>query len=208
MSLRKISSLTALLSFLALLFTGVITYLAPRGPGSSDWEALGCGKHDWYALHTDLGILFLAAGFVHIILNIKPLVSYLKNKQKKLRVFTLNFNIALVLTVWVIAGSLLDLAPFSMTHEFKEGRNTRSRHHPAVTASPQEPLPEKPPFLYGSRSLDSLCTKYNLEAEPVVQHLESLGIAARAEWSINWIAETNAMESRSVYEAIRQIHMR
>lgn len=207
MSLRKITSLTALLSFVALLFTSVFTYLAPRGPGSSDWEALGLGKHDWFALHTDLGMLFLTAGIVHTLLNITPIISYLRSKQKRLRVFTLNFNVALLITVWVIAGSQLNLAPFNALHGFKESRNTRSRHHPETPAEPVLSLPEKPPFLYGGRSLVNLCDKYDLEVESVVDSLESLGIAARAEWSINWIAETNTMEPRSVYEAIRQVHM-
>lgn len=206
MSLRKIASLTALLSFTALVYTSVFTYLAPRGPGSSQWEALGLGKHEWLALHTDLGILFLVAGIVHTILNIKPLISYLRNKKKKLRVLTLNFNVALLLTVWVVVGSLFNLTPFNAIRSFTEARSTRSRHHSEAVEPAGNPIPEKPPFLYSGRTLANLCNKYEIEAGPVVQELVSMGINARAEWSIRQIAETNDMEPLSVFEAIRQVH--
>jgi hypothetical protein len=203
--LRKITSLTVLLSFVALVFTSVFTYLAPRGRGSSEWEALGLGKHDWFALHTDLGILFLAAGIVHTILNIRPIISYLRDKQKNPKGFALNFNIALVLTIWVVAGSLLNLAPFKTIHDFKEGRNPRSGHPAEAIEQPGNPLPEKPPFLYGGRSLVNFCNKYDLQVDLMVQGLKSLGIDTRAEWSINKIAEKNDMEPRTVYDSIRQI---
>jgi hypothetical protein len=208
MSLRKVTSLTVLLSFVALAFTGVFTYLAPRGPGSSQWEALGLGKHEWFALHTNLGLLFLAAGIVHTILNIKPLISYLRNRQKKLRVFTLNFNLALLLTAWVAAGSLLNLTPFNALREFKEGRGSRSRHHPAAVEHPGNPIPEKPPLFYSGKTLAGLCDKYDVEKAPVVKELTGMGIDARADWSIRQIAETNNMETLTVFEAIRQIHGR
>ena len=167
---------------------------------------MGLRKHDWFALHTDLGMLFLAAGIVHTILNIKPIISYLRNKQKKLRVFTLNFNLALLLTLWFVAGSLLNLAPFNAIRTFKESRGARSRHHSEAVEPAGNPIPEKPPFLYSGRTLANLCNKYEIEADPVVQGLVSMGIDARAEWSIKQIAETNDMETLSVFEAIRQIH--
>jgi hypothetical protein len=208
MSLRKVTSLTVLLSFAALAFTGAFTYLAPRGPGSSQWQALGLGKHEWFALHTNLGLLFLAAGIVHTILNIKPLISYLRNKQRKLRVFTLDFNLALLLTVWVVIGSLLNWAPFNAIRHYKEGRGDRSRHQPEAVEPPGPSIPEKPPLLYSGRTLASLCDKYDLEADSVVQRLNRIGIDARADWSIRQIAETNDMEPLSVFDAIRQVHSR
>lgn len=206
MSLRKFTSLTALLSFTALVFTSIFTYLAPRGPGSSHWEALGLEKHDWLALHTDLGILFLVAGIVHTLLNIKPILSYLRNRKKKLQVFTLNFNLALLLTVWIIAGSLLNLPPFSAFRDFKEGRDSRSRHHPEAVEQSGNLIPEKPPLFYSGKTLAGLCDKYDVEAAPVVKELAGMGINARAEWPIKQIAETNNMEPLTVFEAIRQIH--
>ena len=131
-SLRKITSLTALLSFVVLTFTAGFAFLAPRGPGSSRWEALGLGKHDWFSLHTNLGILFLVAGIVHTILNINPIIAYLKNREGKLRVFTLNFNIALLLTGWMVASSLYDWPPISSIRNFKENLGNRSSHHAEI----------------------------------------------------------------------------
>lgn len=206
MSLRKLASLTALLSFTTLVFTSVFTYLAPRGPGSSRWEALGLEKHEWFALHTNLGILFLITGIVHIILNIKPIFSYLRNKKKKLRVCTLNFNLSLLLTIWVVAGSIFNWAPFSTIQSLKTERHTRSRHQPEAVEQPGNPIPEKPPIFYSGKTLEGLCGKYDIEAAPLVRGLEDLGIYARAEWSIRQIAESNDMEPLTVFEAIRQVY--
>ncbi|MGD8262932.1 MAG: DUF4405 domain-containing protein [Desulfobacterales bacterium] len=44
-------------------------------------------KTDWGNIHINLGLLFLIALFVHIYYNWKPLISYLKNKAKQIKVY-------------------------------------------------------------------------------------------------------------------------
>lgn len=204
MSLRKITSLTALLSFTALVVSSVFSYLAPRGPGSSQWEAMGLGKHDWFSLHTNLGVLFLVACIVHTILNIKPVIAYLKNKRGKFRLFTLNFNIALLLTAWIVASSLLDWPPVNAIQNYKSTLRNQ-RHHRDAVEEKHNPLPEKPPFLYSRKSLSRLCHEYQLDESKTLNVLKNIGIDAQASWTIKRIASENNTDPQAVYDVIRQV---
>ncbi|MDF7824201.1 DUF4405 domain-containing protein [Pontiellaceae bacterium B12227] len=212
MAPRRITSLTALLIFIALAVTSIFTYLAPRGPGSSDWTALGITKHKWMALHTDLGIIFLVACVVHILYNIKPIAAYLKDQLGKVKVFNANFNIAIVITLWAIISSLFSLPPFGAIQDFKEDRGNRGRHHgrepAAVQTDPEEskePLPPKPPLFYSGRSLNRLAGKYDIDIPKVYAELKAIGIEAPPDWTFRQIAEQNDMETKSVYEAVLQV---
>lgn len=215
MAPRRITSLTALLAFIALAFTSIFTFLAPRGPGSSDWTALGVTKHKWFAIHTDLGLLFLVACIVHILYNIKPIIAYLKTELGKVQVFNINFNIALIITLWVIISSTFSLPPFSALHDYKAGLDNRSRHHPEevvdeplkeeAVADTKEPLPPKPPLFYSGRSMKRLSGKYEIDINAILQRLEEVGIEAKEDWTFKEIAGHNDMETRAVYEAVLQV---
>lgn len=99
--IRKITSLTALLAFLVMLLTSVVLYVVPQGRVAywADWRLWGLTKTDWGNLHIVLGFLFLITLGLHIYDNWKPMISYLKNKLKQIKVFTPEFNIALAITV-------------------------------------------------------------------------------------------------------------
>lgn len=208
MTLRKSTSLTALLSFILLAFTSVVVYIAPHGRQSGQWEWLGLEKHRWQALHTNLGILLLVACIVHIVLNIRPIVAYLRNKHKKLRIFTWDFNVALLLTGWIVASTLLDLPPINIIQKYKAGQRhamTRKSESPAPELK-TEPFPGRPPFRFGSKILSTFCAEYDLDEAAVVEGLRNLGIENQPNWSIRKIAETNKMEPYSIFEAIEQLH--
>lgn len=115
MNMRKITSLIMLISFILLLATSVILYIVPQGRVAywSDWKMLGLSKTQWGNLHINLGLLLLLAGFLHLFYNWKPMISYMKNKARELKIFTKNFNIALILSLVVSVGTLLDIPPMS-----------------------------------------------------------------------------------------------
>lgn len=206
---RRIASLTALLSFIALFLTSIVSFLAPRGPGSSQWEALSLSKHGWFKLHTDIGILFVIACLLHIILNWKCIVTYMKNKKGKLHVFTLNFNIALIITFWVIISSIASWPPFSFIHNDSGHQSNHGRHHQEkVTDKPNKAvklLPETPPFFYSGKSIERIATEYELNAERIVENLKEIGIDAKIDWTFKEIAKANDTEPTSIYEAILQV---
>ena len=98
--LRRITSLTALLSAVFILLTSVVLYVVPQGRVAywADWRLGGLTKTQWTNLHINLGVLFLLAVVLHVYLNWKPILSYLKTKTRKMRILTREFNVAMGVT--------------------------------------------------------------------------------------------------------------
>jgi hypothetical protein len=119
---RKITSLTMLISFVFLVLTSIILYIVPHGRVAywADWHLWGLTKNQWGNLHINLGFLFLLAGLLHIFYNWKPMVAYMKNRARQVKIFTPAFNIALVLTLAVGIGTLLNVPPMSTVIHFGE----------------------------------------------------------------------------------------
>ena len=115
MKIRKITSLTAALSFIVMILTSVILYIVPQGRIAywADWHLWGLTKAQWGDIHINTGILFLIALGFHIYYNWKPLMNYLKDKAKNLKVFTKEFNVALIALVVLIIGTYCEVTPFS-----------------------------------------------------------------------------------------------
>lgn len=88
--MRKITSLTALLSFVVLILNSVILYIMPQGRVAywADWHLWGLDKPAWGNQHIIVGVLFLVAIFMHIYYNWKLIISYFKNKARDLKFFT------------------------------------------------------------------------------------------------------------------------
>ena len=126
MNIRRITSLTAFLSFFIVLLTSVILYIVPQGRVAywADWRLWSLSKEQWGAIHINVGVLFLFALSLHIYYNWKPIVLYLKNKARRLRIFTKDFNVAALFVLCFIIGSYSDIPPFStiitISDEIKE----------------------------------------------------------------------------------------
>ncbi len=122
MKLRRVASLTLMLSLLALLITSIVLYLVPHGRVAywADWRFLGLSKTQWGNLHTNLGFLGLIAGLIHLWFNWGPVKTYLKNKAREMLVFTPAFLMALGLSVVITAGTLLEVPPLVWIQDLSE----------------------------------------------------------------------------------------
>lgn len=118
--LRKITSLTTLLSFIVTLVTSVVLYIVPHGRVANwaDWTFWGMTKDDWGGTHTTVGTLFVIAGLIHIWLNWKPITAYMKNRAREMVVMTKPMVVSLAVTVFVFAGTLLGLPPMKQLLDF------------------------------------------------------------------------------------------
>ena len=114
MKVRRLVSFTALTSFVFLALTGLMLFFSPQGRVAywSGWRMLGLSREQYVALHTTFMLLFLVVGIWHIVLNWKPIVNYLKDRRKKVRVFTPEFSVALALSGLFFVGTLAGLFPF------------------------------------------------------------------------------------------------
>jgi magnesium-transporting ATPase (P-type) len=118
--MRKITSLTSFVSFIVTIVTSVILYIVPHGRVANwaDWTFWGMTKDDWGATHTTVGTLFILALLLHVWLNWKPIMSYMKNRARETVVLTVPMIISLALTIFVFAGTLLGLPPMRQLVDF------------------------------------------------------------------------------------------
>ncbi len=114
MRIRRIISLTVFLSFIFLASSGIMLFLSPQGRVAywAGWSLLGLSKDQYSAVHTTFMVLFLATGIWHIVLNWRPIVGYLKDRSRKVRVFTPESTVAMGLSVAFLLGPLLRIPPF------------------------------------------------------------------------------------------------
>ena len=195
MNLRKITSLTMLISFVLCILTSVILYIVPHGRIAywSDWRLWRLSKTQWSDLHLNLGILLLLAGFLHLYYNWKPITAYLKDKAKTLKVFTVNFNVALMLTLAFGLGTYFHIPPMSTILNISE-----SIKDAAVVKYGEPP--------YGHAELSSLkmfAKKVNLDLKKSIELLQQAGIRYENEkTTIVEIAKENNVTPKQVYEII------
>ncbi len=167
MKIRKIASLTATLSFLLMVLTSIILYIVPHGRVAywADWRLWGLTKSDWGNIHINLGLLFLTALFLHIYYNWKPLLSYLRNKSKQIKVFTPEFNVAIVVTIVFAVGTCFLVPPFSWVMTLND----------YIKDGGVEKYGE-PPYGHAEQSsLKTFCRKMNLDIAESMELLNQAG---------------------------------
>ncbi len=195
MKLRKITSLTMFLSFLLLIVTSIVLYVVPHGRIAywSDWRFMGLTKTLWGDIHINLGVLFLVSGLLHLYYNWKPMVTYMKNKAKQLKIFTPDFNMALAVTLFFTFGTLLHIPPMSTILDFS------ASFKDAGTQKYGEPP-------YGHAELSSLkmfAKRTGLDLKVITQQLQKSGIAFEDEsWTLLDIARANNCTPKDVYAAM------
>jgi hypothetical protein len=196
MSMRKITSLTATLSFVLTVTTSIILYIVPQGRVAywSDWRMWGLTKTQWGDVHINVGLLFLLALFLHIYYNWKPLMAYLKDRSKRMVFFTPAFNVALAVIVLTVSGTLFTVPPFSWVLDV----NT------AIKDAGAKKYGEPP---YGHAELSSLNTfakKVGIDTLAARERLEAAGFQmAGGEQSLQAIASINATTPKALYEAMK-----
>lgn len=135
---RAFASVLSGLSFIGMVFTGVILFVVPPGriANWTGWTLLGLTKHQWIGLHDWFSIVFFIGAILHIYLNWKPLVNYFKGKVSKTFSFRREWILALVVCVVVFFGMLGEIKPFSSLLAWNE-----SIKHNWDTPTRKAPIP-------------------------------------------------------------------
>ena len=198
MNLRKIVSLVALLSFVVILATSVILFVAPQGRVAywADWRLLGLDKEQWGAVHINLGFLFLAVLFVHIYYNWSPILNYLKNKRKQCKLFTVDFLAALVVVLVVAVGTLLHAPPLQSVIDL----NTAIKDEAARTFG-------EPPYGHAElSSLEVFAVKAEVDLPTALERLRQAGYAVHDPGlSLKEIAADNGVSPQQLYLAMAPV---
>ena len=117
MKVRRLISFTAFVSFAVMAFTGIILFFSPQGRIAhwSGWRMFGLTREQYSEVHTMFMVLFLTVVVWHIVLNWKPIVNYLRDRSRKVKLSTPELSVALILGVLFFGGTLAGLFPF---HQF------------------------------------------------------------------------------------------
>ncbi|MEN8210507.1 MAG: DUF4405 domain-containing protein [Thermodesulfobacteriota bacterium] len=194
--MRRITSLTLVISGIIELVTSVILYIIPSGRVAywSDYHIFGLSKTQWGDIHITVGTLMLVTAGIHIYYNWRPITTYLKNKAKKLTVFNKNFNIALIISFFVAIGTIYKLPPMNYILNLGE----------YFTDLGNEKYGEPP---YGHAELSSLkmfCSKMNINLENATVLLKNADIKfADAKDSMLKIAKNNSKSPQQIYSIIK-----
>jgi len=120
--LRRLTSLCVAFSFLAMSYTGILLFIAPKGRVAywTDWHLLGLDKTQYTNLHVSFMILFLIGSIVHIYLNVPALLSYLKTKASTFSFFNKELLLALAFNLFFWVGTLYFWQPFDAFLDFSD----------------------------------------------------------------------------------------
>ena len=188
--------MTMFLTLVVLTINSIILYVVPEGriANWADWYFLGLTKGDWGAQHTTIGFLFIFAGILHIYYNWKPIVAYMKNKAKEIKVFTGSFNVALALTVIFIVGTYYNVPPMSTIMEISE-------HFKDSAAKKYG----DPPYGHAeSSSLKMFTKRENLDLAKSLELLKAAGMPVTGEKDIlREIADKAKKSPQQIYEIIK-----
>lgn len=194
--MRKITSLTLVISGIIELVTSIVLYIIPSGRVAywSDYQLFGLSKVQWGDIHITVGTLFLLMAGAHIYFNWRPIKSYLKNKKKKLTLFTKNFAVALFLSLYVTVGTLYGLPP--MNYIIKLGEY--------FTTTANEKHGEPP---YGHAELSSMkmfCSRLNIDLTQAIELLKVAGIEITdVKQPIGEISKNNDLTPQQFYNIIK-----
>lgn len=196
MSLRRIVSLSLMLSIVGMLTSSIMLYIVPQGRVAywAGWTMWGLSKTQWGAIHTNLGFLMLVSGGFHVYYNWRPLTSYLKNKARAIKVFTPNFNVAFGVFTVFVALTLLELPPVSWLQDLRT----------SLEDSGARKLGEPPYGHAEESSLRVFLRNTGLDKDQAKANLEAAGIAVPdPEISILDLATANGMTPQQLFEVIR-----
>ena len=196
MNLRRVVSLSLLISLFFLIFTSIILYLVPQGRVAywADWHFWGLSKTEWANLHINLGVFFILAGFFHTFYNWQVILNYLKDKKKNFKIFNLNFNVAFFLTLFFILGTYFYVPPFSSIINLSE----IIKEQGALKYG-------EPP--YGHAELSSLkifSKRMGLDLQESINLLKSKGVSLKNEnQTLAEISRENNLTPQQVYTFIK-----
>ncbi len=196
MSLRRIVSLSMMLSIMGMLVSSIILYIVPQGRIAywAGWTLWGLSKSQWAAIHTNLGFLLLVSGSFHVYYNWRPMTSYMKNKARDFRLFTPNFNAAFILFVAFIGLTIMEWAPTVWIQDLRTSLEEGSA----------EVLGEPPYGHAEESSLRVFLRNVGMDPEVAKANLEAAGIAIPdPDISILDLAGKNGRTPRELHEIIK-----
>lgn len=196
--MRKTISLLLVLSGVIEVITSVFLYMAPMGRIAywHNYQFLWLEKTQWRDIHITVGTLFLCAAFIHMYLNWRSILTYLHSKAKQLTVLNIHFNIALLIFLYVMLGTLYSLPPMEQIIQLGKHLTVQANNRYA-----------EPPFHHAERaSLEEFCEAMGIDQDATKEVFKDEGILVDGfDEHIGKIAKKNNRSPQQIYEIIQHL---
>ncbi len=194
---RSFTSLYIAISFVIMVITGIILFLAPPGRIAhwSYWSILGLTKTEWQNIHIIFTFLFIIAGSFHIYYNWKPLIHYLQNKKQNTSRIKRELILALFSSILIFILTLTNIPPLGTIIDFGE----------YLTES-WENKNNTPPIPHAERlTLAEFSETVNISFNRINKKLTDANIVFSDDLTLEQIAEKNNTTPNSIYSIINAI---
>lgn len=193
-SIKKLTSLSLGFSFLIMSYTGIMLYFVPKGKVAywSDWHLFGLSKTQYGDIHTTSMLTFLFFGVLHIYYNWKPIVSYIKDKNKKISFSKAEFLFAFGLNIFFVVGTLYTIEPFKAYLDLED--NIKSYWAQEYG---------EPPYGHAEETkLKTFCKKMGIDYTKASKLLDENSITYKPNESLLDIAKENHTSPKALFEII------
>ncbi|WP_027389688.1 DUF4405 domain-containing protein [Chrysiogenes arsenatis] len=166
--MRRFTSLFLGFCALVSLVSGFVLYVVPAGRLAdwNGWSLFGLSKSEWGSLHTIPSFFFFVLLLFHLFYNWNVLMAYLKDRISRSFTLTKELVIAVVLTLIVIHGSIVQYQPFGAIMHF--GEYTKGLWYQGEK--------QNPPFGHAElASMKSLSQKMGFKTKSVLLLLQESG---------------------------------
>ncbi len=198
MTIRRVASLTTFLSFVVVLFSGLVLYCAPPGSVGNwfGWGFWGLSKDGWEHMHIDVSLLLLVASGLHIFFNWRSILKYIKDGLSKMKGLRSEATVALILVAFFVVQSVLGAQPVASVTGFGEALGKRA-----------ETTIGKPPTRHAERMpLDGFCRFFEIELGAAKSALDKAGVTVTDDTlTLKEIAKANNIWPNDIYLAIKDV---
>ncbi len=193
---RAFTTLLVVLGFGMLLLSGGVLFLSPPGriANWTQWQIFGLTKRAWTDLHVTFSALFLVAGVVHLVFNLRPLLQHIGARLSGRGGFRPEWVLALGVALAVFGATRAQLPPVASLiawgEQLKAGWDAPSERAPIPHAE--------------LLSLEELATQAGVGKDEAVRRLEAAGVRNVAlEAKVQVLADEAKMTPARVYDVIR-----
>lgn len=195
--IRPLASLTLVLSGIVVIMTSIILLIGPPTHVAqfSDWRLAGLAKCQWNAVHVMTGLLFLAVSILHVFLNWKAMLGYLKFSGWRYGRLAAPVFLSLLITTYVVLGALIGLPPMrQIIHGLRVTKIEYVRLYGVPPYGPAE-----------KTSIRNLSGYMGWDLGKCVENMKKNGLkVGSVDQSIREIAENNGIPVGMVLERMRR----
>lgn len=193
--LRPFISLALFLNFAMIALSGLALYLRPEGSVArwTGWALLGLDKKSWEGVHAIFCITFVVVAVVHLGLNWKTFIRYLREKAERGLRLRWEWAAALALMGSLMVLAVLRVFPFYEVMELR----ARIKDGKGIVRI-EAPEPD-----FADRSLAAASAYLDLKVEEVMGRLRGRGLTVPSpDFTLEEIARINRLSPQELYGRI------